>query len=749
MPNSTESDERAGRKSRALPYLSLLLLAFAVRFFSGAPFFLSPEDEGTRNFEIYDSCYHMRRAWMAIENYPSVSFYDSYHYFPDNPTVPWPAGYTLFLATVAKPFDLVCDSTLVTETVVGIIPCIVDAITVVLFLLFFSWYLPFLYAWLGALMIALSYLNIAFSEAGYIDHHYFMNFMVACCACFMGACDRKKSVAGGIVFGTILGLTLFFNVSFIQFVLAFLFSSFCGLLADRDARERIKPTASIFISAICAAFIVALTTPAGRRLEVRYDEISLFQILLMVFLMLFGGTVLLLFKPKLVSRRPRIAITVLLAAGAALLALVTYHDVMEGARFLLMGNRLNSNQSEEAPIAKYLPMWQNYFTWCVVFLPLGIINLLKNYRKKTIFFVCSSLLFLYGCVTGLSHLLYILFLFPWYALMIALGMQLLMDLVKPRLKLFRYVLLLPFLIQSGHSLWTEKIQKVAFVVNEHMYNKQTIHAFAWLREHSPATSHFKFGDGPPEYSVMAHRDFGHQLVRTAHRPVVTSPFSTPDFLDHMLDYVRFTLSFDEEQAVAFMERYGSRYLVLDDRDIRTLDFLVGILEGEPDHEDYKSKITPATLGFLFRNNLLMFDGTMNWQKAPSAKRFRLIYEGGSKLPINVTTSSKNETQTFPNFKIFQFVKGAKVTGRGYRPREQVVFQIPLVTNTGRRFVYSLCTRADEKGRVATVLPYASEKSPASAVVPAAPHYMVLTASTRKPLSVPEESVMNGNSLVIK
>ena len=95
------------------------------------------------------------------------------------------------------------------------------------------------------------------------------------------------------------------------------------------------------------------------------------------------------------------------------------------------------------------------------------------------------------------------------------------------------------------------------------------------------------------------------------------------------------------------------------------------------------------------------------------------------------------------------MKGANVTGRGYRPAEQVVFQIPLVTNTGRRFVYSLCTRADEKGCVATVLPYASEKSSASAIVPAVPHYMVLTASTRKTFSVPEESVLNGNSLVIE
>jgi asparagine N-glycosylation enzyme membrane subunit Stt3 len=245
---------------------------------------------------------------------------------------------------------------------------------------------------------------------------------------------------------------------------------------------------------------------------------------------------------------------------------------------------------------------------------------------------------------------------------------------------------------------------------------------------------------------MAHRDLGHLLVRFARRPVTTSPFSTPDYLEHMQDYIRFTFSRSEEEALKIMDKYRARYLVLDERDNRMTEFMLGILEGEADHAEYESSVTPASINFLFRNNLLIFDGILNWQQAPSAQHFRLIYEGRSKLSIQVRTSSGEKTLPFNNYKIYEYVEGARVTGTSYRPGERIVFQLPLVTNTGRQFAYAASTVADEQGCISIILPYATEASEGSVVSPLQKGYQVLSPSGGKRLTVPERYVMEGGTI---
>ncbi len=742
-----KGEKKTSRGRKAIFCLALFLLAFGLRFSAGEPFFFASIDQGSRNFEVLDSCYHMRRAWMTVDDYPNVPFLDSYHYFPDNPTVPWPIGYTLFLATVAKPIDLVCDSPLAVETVVGILPCLIDGLTALLFLLFFCRFVPFQTAWLGALIYAGSFLNIAYSEAGYIDHHYFISFLVACSACLFAYFDARPSVKRGLLAGSVLSVSLFFNVSLIQYVLLFLGALWCALLFARDGRERIKPAAALFAAALSVALLVSFTTPAGRSFQIRYDEISLFHPLLITFAILGGALGLIWLKPGLLSGRRRLALTAILAAGTILLVAVTYRDVIEGARFLLVGNRLNKIQSEEASILGYAPIWQQVFTWFVLFVPFGVYALCRK-KRNPFFLAALGLFFLYGSFTGLSHLLYVQYFFPWYGLVIAVGAFFLLDLLERRLKVFRYALLIPFVLQAGWVVWTTQLGATDVQINQRRFDEQTIRALAWLREHTPPTSHHAAGNGEPEYSVFAHRDFGHQIVRTAQRPVTTSPFSTPDFVDHMQDYVRLSFGTDEQTAAAMMDKYCSRYLILDGRDNKTAEFLIGILEGEPDHEAVRSAVTAETINFLFRNNLLIFDGTLNWRARPSIERFRLIYEGQSKLPVQLATQSGVTTRLYNSFKIFEYVKGARVTGSGFSSNEPVLFQLPLETNTGRRFTYSAAIKADSQGRIAVTLPYATEQNPHSAVRPLLDHYEVTVSSGKTKVPVSDEQVARGETLVL-
>jgi asparagine N-glycosylation enzyme membrane subunit Stt3 len=743
--------EARGKPTRIpfISYIALFLIAFCVRFFFSVDYFLEPVDAGARNFEVFDSCYHMRRVQMTLDDFPNVPFRDTYHYFPENPTIPWPAGYTLFLTCLAKPIDMIFQSTLVTETVVGILPCVIDALTVILFLFFFSRYIPFPTAWIAALLLALSLLNVSYARTGYIDHHYFINFLIALSACLFSAFDRKPAIGRGIGTGIFLGCMLYFNVSLIQYVLLFLCALLAGLLMKRGTGPHHRAAPAVFLSCLAASVLVALTAPAGRSLQIRYDEISLFQPLLILFAILASGLVILWLKPDMVRKRFRIPIMAVLLLGAIALAAATFKDVFEGARFLLAGNRLNKIQSEEFSILGYGAQWQGIFTWCVIFLPLGFHAFFRQERDKPLFFSLVSFFFLHGLLAGLAHLLYVHYLYPWYALLLASGMQYLVTMLKPRLGAFRYAVLLPFVIQVGYVAWTQELSENESKKNERRFQEQVIESLAWLREHSPETSHFEKGDGPPEYSVMAHRDWGHLIVRIARRPVTTSPFSTPAFLEHMQDYIRLTFSRTEAEAAAIMDQYRSRYLVLDERDNRMADFLLGILEGEEDHAKYASYVTPASLNFLFRNNLLIFDGILNWQQVPAASRFRLIYEGRSKLAIQVGTSAGAKTLTFTNYKIYEYVKGVRVMGKGYRPGERVAFQLPLVTNTGRRFTYSAGVTADENGRISIVLPYATEKCKGSAVTPEATAYQVIAESRKTQLTVPIRAVLDGESIALE
>jgi len=744
--NSMDSNDRDRKKVRILIYFALFLITFLVRFYSSDEFFLSPVDDEVRNFEVFDSCYHMRRVWMTLDDYPSTPFYDAYHYYPDNPTIPWPAGYTLFLATIAKPFDLIFDSTLVTETVVGVIPCIVDGVTVMLFFFFFSCYIPFYAASVSALLIALSFVNVAYAEAGYIDHHYFINFIIALSACLLSLFDRKPCLKRGIVVGAVLGFAIFFNVSLIQYIILFLVSIIGGLFLSKDLKSRLIPTSAIFFAALAAAFISALTTPAGRSFQIRYDEISLFQVLMIFLLMLAGGVVLIFFKRDILSRRSRIVLSSIIAAIVLLLAFATYRDFLEGARFVLMGNRLNGAQSEEASIFEYYQIWWKTFTWCIVLAPFGVLQFVRRMRKEPLFYMVFALFLAHGCLTGLSHFLYVQFLFPWLTLLTMLGAHYLIDKFK-RKGVVRYAIILPFVVQAGYVTWTEHIVENDYAKNDRRFSEQAIKAFRWLRENTLATSYYDRGDGKPEYSIMASRDFGHQIVRTARRPVVLSPFSTPDFLEHMQDYIRLTFSSNEEEAVEFMDKYESKYLVVDDREIRYIDFMMGILEGEDDYPKYRSTVSMNTINFIFRNNLLLFDGVLNWRNNPSAKRFRLVYEGRSKLKVQMMTSAGLRDHKYNNFKIYEYVPGATVKGKGFTPNEQVVFQIELSTNTKRRFTYSVSAKADERGIVETSLPYSSEQTPNSAVFPVTPYYNVISKSGGSSrLIVKEDLVKSGGSV---
>ncbi|MCX6701133.1 MAG: hypothetical protein NTV68_14665, partial [Methanomicrobiales archaeon] len=117
------------------------------------------------------------------------------------------------------------------------------------------------------------------------------------------------------------------------------------------------------------------------------------------------------------------------------------------------------------------------------------------------------------------------------------------------------------------------------------------------------------------------------------------------------------------------------------------------------------------------------------QEIPALKHYRLIHES----PNNASVQSFPESGivTLPDIKyvkIFEYVTGAHISGEG-------IIEVPIVTNTGRSFVY---WQASENGEF--VVPYSTE-SYSFGVHANGPYHIV---GTSRNISVTEDDVVKGN-----
>nr|MBP9698868.1 hypothetical protein [Elusimicrobiota bacterium] len=99
-------------------------------------------------------------------------------------------------------------------------------------------------------------------------------------------------------------------------------------------------------------------------------------------------------------------------------------------------------------------------------------------------------------------------------------------------------------------------------------------------------------------------------------------------------------------------------------------------------------------------------------------------------------------------KIFERVAGARLVSKGWPPGERVVARLPLMTNTGRRWLYTAYGRADPAGSVEMVVPYPTEPVAQSGVTPLADTYAVgVTTTAVKSVAVSSQAVERGDTIL--
>ncbi|MGB9926980.1 MAG: oligosaccharyl transferase, archaeosortase A system-associated, partial [Methanosarcina sp.] len=266
-------------------------------------------------------------------------------------------------------------------------------------------------------------------------------------------------------------------------------------------------------------------------------------------------------------------------------------------------------------------------------------------------------------------------------------------------------------------------------------------ATTWLRTNTPDPGMDFNGiyDAPdngqpfdyPEnaYGVMSWWDYGHYIETIGNRMPNANPFqagiggrSQSIEEENRPGAVTFLTAQSEEEASAVLEaidpdpeKSGARYIISDNK--MAIDIFSSIIQWTLDTEGYYQsywtgsgyQTVPSTRYFnSMEARLHLFD-------ANGLKQYRLVHETwpyqtaetGYKQVYNLLFGGNVPTVDTGYVKIFEYVKGAKITGVA-NPNDTVNLRTTILTGQQRTFEYSQSTVADSQGNYAFTVPYSTE-----------------------------------------
>lgn len=264
------------------------------------------------------------------------------------------------------------------------------------------------------------------------------------------------------------------------------------------------------------------------------------------------------------------------------------------------------------------------------------------------------------------------------------------------------------------------------------------------------------------YGVMSWWDYGHVITYWAHRIPNANPFQAGigGGSQHSPGASTFLTAKSEGEASAVLEalgtngKPGARYIVSNAYMAFSIMDVFGVW-----NEDYgyrtqvQTRDGPAVVPTRkyydnMEAKLHIFDGN-------GLKQYRLVHESprnpyddeqAYKNIYNILYGGKIPLENSGLVKVFEYVKGAKITGQA-PPNTTVVLTDTIRTSIGRNFQYSQTTSSD--GTYVFTVPY-STKGPISGETnfdagPTGP-YTISAGNVSKQIDVHEKDVLDGNTL---
>ncbi len=663
-----------------------------------------------------DPHYHARRVIETVQHYPHLPVFDSYLSYPSGGYCIWPPAFDFLCATMIYGVFLGHPS-------IGQIEwgCALYPILYGLLIIFMVYYLGKALidrrtALLGSLFAAILPSVVIWSRVGYIDHHVAESLVILLIACFL---TRPRSDDAVSIIG--LGVTMGLGMLMWQGVILFSGVAFVILLV----RRYFKFFWSFGIALIMILpFCVKTHFPDS---PFSYRGLSLLHIVLLL------SASLVLLGLHFLRKKSRWSI----AAGVALAGLIAIlyfsPSFLRGFAFILKKDPWLANIIEFQPLMVQSGYWETitantlygraYFVWPVL---MALLYLDKRHSRITV--LCALVLF-----TGLMAFLgrrYTGWFAPMYALILAYGFIRIWDFIGS-LKKFALVKY-PAMMALGLVIFQPVVQH-GYKIHALSPRPDELAAFAWIRDHTPATSYFDDPVARPEYGIMCFWGDGHHLLYYSHRPVTASNFGNdvPNFRITN----RYYLSEDEDEANAIMDSLKCRYVYFCSWQYY-MRFAALYLNRRPSDyfdfypvKDERGLITtimmPTDKGYATTiSRLQYYLGNSFYLRGvffPPYRHYRLLYAGGY---TNI-------------LKFYEYIPGAVIRSRS-TPAAAGVIELDVQV-MGEAFTYRDSLTADQNGVWLTTVPY-----PAGADAP----YRLRINGVIKKVIVPRSALIDQDTISI-
>ena len=315
-------------------------------------------------------------------------------------------------------------------------------------------------------------------------------------------------------------------------------------------------------------------------------------------------------------------------------------------------------------------------------------------------------------------------------------------------------------------------------------SNEWLEACQWLRSHTPDTGmdYNRIYDAPKSgetfqypdtaYGVMSWWDYGDYIQIFGHRLPNANPFQEGiggrrGSIDekNAPGAATFFTAQSEEEATAVLkaidprpDKMGARYIMSDTR--MATEIFMAMAAWTLDTDGYFQATwtgsgyqdIPSTRYFnSMEARLHIFDGN-------GLKQYRLVHETwadqteevGYKQVYNLFFDGNIPVVDTGNVKVFEYVKGANVTGTA-SPNETVKISTTILTGQNRTFEYSQSTTSDSQGRYEFTVPYSTEGPiPGQTQFDTAPSgpYKLIYGNTTKEVRIKEEAVLKGEEVKV-
>lgn len=670
-----------------------------------------------------DPYYHLRRAWLTLNDYPRVPYVDRFCEYPlEIKCHTWPGGFDFLLATlslVAQGAGATLDQMI---DLLVFLPPVLGGLAVLATYWLARTAMGRTGALLASLIMAASPAMVMQGAFGRVDHHALapalaILFFRACLGARGGAGPRGRWAwillagisGGGLLASDPSGVA---PLSLVALVLA--------LDTLQAAGGPDAPWTRIWAAALaCLGAALALgllyftTTPCwGWPGELDFSPMSLLLLGGLTLALAGLGILLTLMQRRRILTRGR---AVLLAAALAVLAggaalLPPLREVFGSWLSFLTGSLLSQVTNEwwsvlDAPLSKSLEA----FTPLLLALPLlAALAVWKAWGRG------SSASLAHWCVVGgLLALVQAGYFRALVVLAVALAWGLALELAARRLRGVRRRLILGLIAASVLSSMAWTWQRFERLPSSRASRDQAFQVLRWLRANSPELDPLTGSHQRPAYGVLASWNLGHWINVVAQRPSVSNPHLPPRVLETLREpgcqrglcrWVRFVMARSAAEALAEARSARSRYLVLAPMDPARLGTYRLLLGKDP--EPLVRKVgqqwrpLPAYWG-MFYQRLMFLNGSSvraGGRDLRAAGNFRLL---AASTEVWRTVGG----HPVPWYKVFEVLpRPARGVGQA-EPGQAILASLVLRDGMGRQETYNQRVVADAAGRFVLTLPY--------------------------------------------